>query len=228
MKIEAGTKVALVGPSGAGKSSILALLLRFYDPMGGKVLIDGKDIKEYNLRWLRTQIGYVQQEPILFSSSIRENICYGNSGASEAEIIEAMRQANIHEFISSLPSGYDTLVGEKGCQLSGGQKQRIAISRTLLKRPAMLLLDEATSALDAESERSIVSALETVNESANGGLLARTTVITVAHRLSTIVKSDSIIVMDKGEIVEIGPHTTLIRSASGVYSRLYRIQSVKE
>lgn len=228
LKIEAGTKVALVGPSGAGKSSILALLLRFYDPLEGKVLIDGKDIKEYNLRWLRTQIGYVQQEPILFSSSIRENICYGNSGASEAEIIEVTRQANIHEFISSLPDGYDTPVGEKGCQLSGGQKQRIAIARTLLKRPAMLLLDEATSALDAESERSIVSALEAANESGDGGLLSRTTVITVAHRLSTVVKSDSIIVMDEGEIVEIGPHSTLIKSASGVYSRLYKLQSFKE
>ncbi|XP_056162978.1 ABC transporter B family member 14-like [Syzygium oleosum] len=228
LKIEAGMKVALVGPSGAGKSSILALLLRFYDPMEGKVLIDGKDIREYNLRWLRTQIGFVQQEPILFSSSIRENICYGNSGASEAEIIEATRQANIHEFISSLPDGYDTLAGEKGCQLSGGQKQRIAIARTLLKRPAMLLLDEATSALDAESERSIVSALEAANESDIGGLLSRTTVITVAHRLSTIVKSDCIIVMDKGEIVETGPHSTLIRSASGVYSRLYKLQSFKE
>ncbi|KAI3440989.1 uncharacterized protein J3R85_003036 [Psidium guajava] len=228
LKIEAGMKVALVGPSGAGKSSILALLLRFYDPMEGKVLIDGKDIKKYNLRWLRRQIGYVQQEPILFSSSIRDNICYGSSGASEAEIIEVTRQANIHEFISGLPDGYDSLVGEKGCQLSGGQKQRIAIARTLLKKPAMLLLDEATSALDAESERSIVSTLEAANESDNGGLLSRTTVITVAHRLSTIVKSDSIIVMDKGEIVEIGPHSTLVRSASGVYSRLYRLQSIEE
>ncbi|XP_048137934.1 ABC transporter B family member 19-like [Rhodamnia argentea] len=228
LKIEAGTKVALVGPSGTGKSSILALLLRFYDPMEGKVLIDGKDIKEYNLRWLRTQIGYVQQEPILFSSSIRDNICYGNSEATEAEIIEVARQANIHEFISGLPDGYDSLVGEKGCQLSGGQKQRIAIARTLLKKPAMLLLDEATSALDAESERSIVSALEAANESGSGGLLSRTTVITVAHRLSTIVKSDSIIVMDNGEIVEIGPHSTLVKSKSGVYSRLYQLWSFKE
>lgn len=123
LQIEAGLKVAFVGPSGAGKSSVLALLLRFYDPLVGKVLIDGKDIREYNLRWLRTQIGLVQQEPLLFNCSIRDNICYGNNGASESEIVEVAREANIHEFVSNLPNGYNTVVGEKGCQLSGGQKQ---------------------------------------------------------------------------------------------------------
>ncbi|PON83732.1 ABC transporter [Trema orientale] len=225
LQIEAGSKVALVGPSGAGKSSILALLLRFYDPTEGRILIDGKEVKEYNLRWLRTHIGLVQQEPLLFSSSIRSNICYGNDGAAETEIVEVSRQANIHEFISTLPNGYDTVVGEKGCQLSGGQKQRVAIARTLLKRPAILLLDEATSALDAESEKSVVSALESINLNNNGGIMSRTTQITVAHRLSTIINSDTIIVMDKGEIVEMGSHSNLIAS-EGLYSRLSKLQSL--
>ncbi|XP_050385288.1 ABC transporter B family member 19-like [Argentina anserina] len=228
VQIKVGTKVALVGPSGAGKSSVLALLLRFYDPLKGKILIDGKEIREYNLRWLRTQIGLVQQEPLLFSSSIRDNICYGSESASETEIVEVSREANIDEFISNLPDGYETVVGEKGCQLSGGQKQRIAIARTLLKRPAILLLDEATSALDAESEKSVVSALEAINLKKKGGLLSKTTQITVAHRLSTVINSDIIVVMDKGEIVEMGSHSTLITASEGVYSRLYQIQSMTE
>ncbi|KAL5719330.1 ABC-type xenobiotic transporter [Ranunculus cassubicifolius] len=221
---EAGSKVALVGPSGAGKSSVFALLLRFYDPNRGRILIDGNDLKEYNLRWLRTQIGLVQQEPLLFSSSIRDNICYGNEGASETEIVEVSMEANIHEFISNLPNGYNTVVGEKGCQLSGGQKQRIAIARTLIKRPAILLLDEATSALDAESEQVIIKALGSINNS--GGLLSRTTQITVAHRLSTIVKSDVIVVMERGEVVEMGSHSTLLTSPDGVYSRFFHLQNM--
>jgi ATP-binding cassette subfamily B (MDR/TAP) protein 1 len=147
---------------------------------------------------------------------------------SETEIVEVSVEANIHEFISNLPDGYDTTVGEKGCQLSGGQKQRIAIARTLLKRPVILLLDEATSALDAESERTVVSALESLNLNNNGGLLSRTTQITVAHRLSTVINSDTIVVMDKGEIVEMGSHSTLITSSDGVYSRLFRLQSLVE
>lgn len=228
LQIEAGSKVALIGPSGAGKSSVLALLLRFYDPREGKILIDGKDIREYNPRRLRTQIGLVQQEPLLFSSSIRDNICYGNNVASETEIVEVSVEANVHEFISNLPDGYDTTVGEKGCQLSGGQKQRIAIARTLLKRPVILLLDEATSALDAESERTVVSALESLHLNNNGGLLSRTTQITVAHRLSTVINSDTVVVMDKGEIVEMGSHSTLITSSDGVYSRLFHLQSLVE
>ncbi|KAL5719329.1 ABC-type xenobiotic transporter [Ranunculus cassubicifolius] len=206
LTIEAGSKVALVGPSGAGKSSVLALLLRFYDPKRGKILIDGNDLKGYNLRWLRTQI------------------CYGNEGASETEIVEVSMEANIHEFISNLPNGYDTVVGEKGCQLSGGQKQRIAIARTLIKRPAILLLDEATSALDAESEMVIINALGSINDS--GGVLSRTTQITVAHRLSTIVKSDVIVVMERGEVVEMGSHATLLTSPDGVYSRFFHLQSI--
>lgn len=227
LQIEAGSKVALVGPSGAGKSSVLALILRFYDPRAGRILIDRKDIRNYNLRRLRSRIGLVQQEPLLFSSSIRDNICYGNDGASETEIIEVSREARIHEFISNLPHGYDTVVGQKGCQLSGGQKQRIAIARTLLKRPAILLLDEATSALDTQSERAVVSALESTKLNNNGDL-SRTTQITVAHRLSTVINSDTIIVMDKGEIVEMGPHSTLIAVSDGLYSKLVQLQSLGE
>ncbi|KAJ1400559.1 P-loop containing nucleoside triphosphate hydrolase [Sesbania bispinosa] len=228
LQIEAGSKVAFVGPSGAGKSSVLALILRFYDPGAGKVLIDGKDIREYNLRWLRTQIGLVQQEPLLFNCSISDNICYGNNGASESEIVEVAREANIHEFVSNLPNGYNTVVGEKGCQLSGGQKQRIAIARTLLKKPAILLLDEATSALDAESERIIVNALKAMNLKEDSGLCSRTTQISVAHRLSTVINSDTIIVMDKGKIVEMGSHSTLIAEDAGLYSKLFRLQSFEE
>ncbi|KAJ0458498.1 putative ABC transporter, AAA+ ATPase domain, P-loop containing nucleoside triphosphate hydrolase [Helianthus annuus] len=225
MRIEPGAKVALVGPSGAGKSSVLALILRFYVPSKGMILIDGRDITEYNLRKLRKQIGLVQQEPLLFSSSIRDNICYGNETASESEIIEVSKEANIHDFVSNLPDGYDTVVGEKGCQLSGGQKQRIAIARSLLKRPAIMLLDEATSALDAESERAVVSALESINRNGTSGV--QTTQITVAHRLSTVVHSDTIVVMEKGRVVEMGTHSDLVAVSEGVYSRFYRIQSMR-
>ncbi|CAN1251334.1 Putative multidrug resistance protein [Linum perenne] len=221
--IPAGKMVALVGSSGCGKSTIISLVARFYDPLQGNVMIDGKNIKEYNLRMLRRQIGLVQQEPLLFSYSIRDNIKYGNEEASEAEVVQVSREANIHGFVSNLPDGYDTVVGDRGCQLSGGQKQRIAIARTLLKRPAILLLDEATSALDTESERSIVNALESISENNDIG---RITQITVAHRLSTIRKSDSIVVMDKGEIVEMGTHSSLLASSGGVYSRLYELQNL--
>ncbi|KAL5784404.1 hypothetical protein ACOSQ2_006796 [Xanthoceras sorbifolium] len=228
LQIEAGLRVALVGPSGAGKSSVLALLLRFYESREGRILVDGKNIKEYNLRRLRSQIGLVQQEPLLFSSSIRNNICYGTDDASETEIVKASKKANIHEFVSSLPDGYDTVVGEKGCQLSGGQKQRIAIARTLLKKPAILLLDEATSALDAESEGIIVNALESLYRESSAHSPFRTTQITVAHRLSTVVNSDTIVVMDKGKIVEMGSHSTLVAATEGVYTRLYQLQSFKQ
>lgn len=227
LQIEAGSKVALVGQSGAGKSSVLALILRFYDPREGRILIDRKDIRNYNLRRLRSRIGLVQQEPLLFSFSIRDNICYGNDGASETEILAVSREALIHEFISNLPHGYDTVVGEKGCQLSGGQKQRIAIARTLLKRPAILLLDEATSALDTESERAVVSALESTKWNNNDDS-SRTTQITVAHRLSTVINSDTLIVMEKGEIVEMGPHSTLAAVSDGVYSKMVQLQTLGE
>nr|GMC98675.1 ABC transporter B family member 19-like [Ipomoea batatas] len=230
LRIEAGMKVALVGPSGAGKSSVIALLLRFYDVDEGQVLIDGKDVRDYNLRKLRAQIGLVQQEPLLFCCSIRENICYGSERASEAEIIEVSKAANIHTFISNLPEGYDTVVGEKGSQLSGGQKQRIAIARALLKRPAIMLLDEATSALDSGSERAVVSALESLQHHHKFGRSSpsKMTQITVAHRLSTVVNSDIIVVMDKGCVVEMGSHSTLTSEPDGVYSRLVSLQSMKD
>ncbi|XP_027773765.1 ABC transporter B family member 19-like [Solanum pennellii] len=226
LQIEAGLKVALVGESGAGKSSIVALLLRFYDTNDGNVLIDGKDIRDYNLRKLRAQIGLVQQEPLLFSCSIRENICYGSERASEAEIVEVSRSANIHEFISNLPDGYDTLVGEKGSQLSGGQKQRVAIARALLKKPRIMLLDEATSALDTESERAVVSALESMKLNSSG--ITKVTQITVAHRLSTVINSDTIVVMDNGKIVEKGSHSNLMAEPDGVYSRFVRLQGMEK
>ncbi|KAF0900375.1 hypothetical protein E2562_031573 [Oryza meyeriana var. granulata] len=223
--VEPGQRVALVGPSGAGKSSVLALLLRFYDPQRGSVLIDNKNIKDYNLRWLRKQIGLVQQEPILFNSSIRDNISYGSEETSETEIIQAAMEANIHEFISSLPKGYDTVVGEKGSQLSGGQKQRIAIARTLIKRPAILLLDEATSALDGESERVVLSSLGAKEWKNRNEGSSKITSITVAHRLSTVINADMIVVMEKGKVVELGNHQTLISADDGVYSRLFHLQS---
>uniref|UniRef100_A0A0E0QEF7 MDR-like ABC transporter n=1 Tax=Oryza rufipogon TaxID=4529 RepID=A0A0E0QEF7_ORYRU len=226
LAIEPGQRVALVGPSGAGKSTIVSLLLRFYDPCRGQVLVDGKDVREYNLRFLRKQIGLVQQEPILFNLSIRENISYGNEGASETEIVEAAMEANIHEFISGLSNGYDTVVGDKGSQLSGGQKQRIAIARTILKRPVILLLDEATSALDGETEKVVMSSLAAKEwKSKEGELSNKITSITIAHRLSTVTSADVIVVMDKGEVVEMGSHETLVTTSNGVYSRLYCMQS---
>ncbi|KQJ95404.1 hypothetical protein BRADI_3g17020v3 [Brachypodium distachyon] len=223
--IEPGQRVALVGPSGAGKSSVLALLLRFYDPHGGTVLVDNTNIRDYNLRWLRKQIGLVQQEPILFNSSIRENISYGSEESSETEIIQAAMDANIHEFISGLPKGYDTVVGDKGGQLSGGQKQRIAIARTLLKRPSILLLDEATSALDSESERVVMSSLGAKEWKNIDERSSKITSITVAHRLSTVINADMIVVMEKGKVIELGDHQTLVSADDGVYSRLFHLQS---
>ncbi|KAF8669995.1 hypothetical protein HU200_051180 [Digitaria exilis] len=230
LAIEAGQRVALVGSSGSGKSTVLALLLRFYDPYEGQVLVDGKDIRHYNLRYLRKHIGLVQQEPILFNMSIRENISYGNEGVSESEIIEAAKEANIHEFISGLSNGYDTVVGDKGSQLSGGQKQRIAIARTILKRPTILLLDEATSALDSESERAVMTSLGAKEWENKGALSSKITSITIAHRISTVTNADVIVVMDKGQVIEMGSHESLLSASTGVYCKLYHMQSkgVKE
>ncbi|KAF2316255.1 hypothetical protein GH714_041596 [Hevea brasiliensis] len=207
---------ALVGASGCGKSSVIALIERFYDPTAGKVMIDGKDIRRLNLKSLRLKIGLVQQEPALFAASIFDNIAYGKDGATEAEVIEAARAANVHGFVSALPDGYKTPVGERGVQLSGGQKQRIAIARAVLKDPAILLLDEATSALDAESECVLQEALERL-------MRGRTTVL-VAHRLSTIRGVDSIGVVQDGRIVEQGSHSELISRVDGAYSRLLQLQ----
>ncbi|XP_059643007.1 ABC transporter B family member 19 [Cornus florida] len=216
LRIRSGQSQALVGASGSGKSSVIALIERFYDPTAGKVMIDGKDIRKLNLKSLRLKIGLVQQEPALFASSIFDNIVYGKEGATETEVIEAARAANVHAFISGLSDGYKTPVGERGVQLSGGQKQRIAIARAVLKDPTILLLDEATSALDAESECVLQEALERL-------MRGRTTVL-VAHRLSTIRGVDSIGVVQDGRIVEQGSHSELVSRPDGAYSRLLQLQ----
>ena len=212
--IPAGKSIALVGPSGSGKTTICSLLPRFYDVTGGRITIDGKDVRTLTLKSLRSQIGMVQQDVYLFSGTIRENIAYGKSGASEEEIMEAARRANIHEFISELPDGYDTFVGERGARLSGGQKQRISIARVFLKNPPILILDEATSALDNESERWIQKSLEELSE-------GRTT-ITIAHRLSTIRNADEIIVITEDGIAERGTHEQLLEQ-NGIYAHYSRM-----
>jgi ABC transporter fused permease/ATP-binding protein len=212
-----GEVVALVGPSGAGKSTIAALLTRLYDPSAGRILVDGHDLRDLAPDGLRRRIGVVSQEPILFSSSVAENIRYGRAGATDAEIEAAARAANAHDFITRFPEGYRTLVGERGVQLSGGQKQRVAIARAVLKDPRILVLDEATSALDAESEHLVKEALDRL-------MKGRTTLI-IAHRLSTVADADRVCVLDAGRIVESGPHATLM-SNDGLYRRLVERQFV--
>ncbi|CAL5207268.1 unnamed protein product [Lathyrus oleraceus] len=217
LRAKAGKTLALVGPSGCGKSSVIALIQRFYDPTSGRVMIDGKDIRKYNLKSLRKHIAVVPQEPCLFATTIYENISYGHDSASEAEIIEAATLANAHKFISSLPDGYKTFVGERGVQLSGGQKQRIAIARAFIRKAELMLLDEATSALDAESERSVQEALD---RACSG----KTTVI-VAHRLSTIRNANLIAVIDDGKVEEQGSHShLLINHPDGIYARMIQLQ----
>jgi subfamily B ATP-binding cassette protein MsbA len=215
LRIEPGQKIALVGASGAGKSTILGLLLRFYDPQQGAVLIDGHDVRELQLHSLREQIGIVTQESFLFHDTIYENIRFGRLDATRLEIEEAARQAFAHDFILAQPKGYQTMVGDKGCLLSGGQQQRLAIARALLKGAPILLLDEATSALDSESERMIQVALERLSSGR--------TVIAIAHRLSTVLGSDSIVVMDQGRIAAQGTHQQLLGS-SEIYRNLYDLQ----
>ncbi|KAJ8314248.1 LOW QUALITY PROTEIN: hypothetical protein KUTeg_008809 [Tegillarca granosa] len=217
LKAQQGTMVALVGSSGCGKSTIMQLLQRFYDPQEGKVLIDGNDIKEVNLKWLREHIGIVGQEPILFATTIGENIRYGRDGVTQEQIEQAAKMANAHDFIMMLPDKYETLVGDRGAQLSGGQKQRVAIARALVRDPKILLLDEATSALDTESESIVQDALD---KAKNG----RTTIV-IAHRLSTIRAADKIAGFKKGVVVEIGSHDELMANKEGVYSALVNLQS---
>ena len=214
IEIPAGKSIALVGPSGSGKTTICSLLPRFYDVTGGKITIDGKDVRTLTLKSLRSQIGMVQQDVYLFAGTIRDNIAYGKPGASMAEIIEAAKRANIHDFIQELPDGYDTYVGERGARLSGGQKQRISIARVFLKNPPILILDEATSALDNESERWIQQSLEELSKD-------RTT-ITIAHRLSTIRGADEIIVITEDGIAERGTHESLL-SKGGLYAHYYNM-----
>lgn len=213
-EIPAGKSIALVGPSGSGKTTICSLLPRFYDVTGGRITIDGQDVRTLTLKSLRSQIGMVQQDVYLFCGTIRENIAYGKPGASMEEIIAAAKRANIHDFIEELPDGYDTYVGERGARLSGGQKQRISIARVFLKNPPILILDEATSALDNESERWIQQSLEELSRD-------RTT-ITIAHRLSTIRNADEIIVITEDGIAERGTHESLL-AQGGIYAHYYNM-----
>jgi ATP-binding cassette subfamily B protein len=215
IKIDAGKTVALVGPSGGGKTTLCSLLPRFYDVTSGSVRIDGLDVRDIKLNLLRNSIGIVQQDVYMFAGSIRENIAYGRPDATEEEIIEAAKKANIHDFIIGLENGYDTYVGERGTRLSGGQKQRLAIARVFLKDPKILILDEATSALDNESERHIQDSLETLAKN-------RTTIV-IAHRLSTIRNADEIIVIGDEGILERGTHRTLLE-ANGIYANYYNMQ----
>ena len=211
-----GEKVALVGPSGSGKSTIISLLLRFYDPQTGEIRMDGRPAPDYPLAWLRNQMSIVPQEALLFGGSIYENIAYGRPGATEAEILEAARQAHAHEFIAPFPEGYQTLVGERGVKLSGGQRQRVAIARAILKDPAILILDEATSSLDSESERLVQLALDRLME-------GRTTFI-IAHRLATVRRADRIAVIQDGRLVESGTHAELYGREDGLYRHLAELQ----
>lgn len=215
LKIEAGKTVALVGPSGSGKTTFCSLIPRFYEVTSGRILIDDKDIRKITQRSLRNAIGIVQQDVYLFGGNIRENIAYGKPEATDEEIIEAAKKANIHEFIMSLPEGYDTYVGERGVRLSGGQKQRISIARVFLKNPPILILDEATSALDNESERFIQKSLDELAKD-------RTTLV-IAHRLSTIRNADEILVLTPNGIEERGNHSDLMKQ-EGVYANLYNMQ----
>ncbi len=210
-----GTITALVGPSGAGKTTIINLICRFYDPTGGKILIDNYDLRDITLKSLRSQIGIVLQESFLFSGTINENLRYGKPEATQNEIIESAKAANAHDFIMTLPRAYETQIGERGAKLSGGQKQRLAIARAILRDPRILILDEATSSLDSESEALIQEALER--------LMKNRTSFVIAHRLSTILKANKILVFQEGKLVEEGIHTELM-AKSGLYTRLYNEQ----
>ncbi|MCA4920408.1 MAG: ATP-binding cassette domain-containing protein, partial [Roseomonas sp.] len=212
---EPGEAIALVGPSGAGKTSVLSLLLRFYDPSAGRILLDGAEVTQLDPRALRTRLGLVPQEPVIFSASIAENIRLGRPEATDAEVAAAAEAAAAADFIAALPDGYTTELGTRGVTLSGGQRQRIAIARAILRDPTVLLLDEATSALDAESEFAVQKALARLCE-------GRTS-ITVAHRLATVRRADRIVVMDAGRIIATGTHEALL-AEGGLYARLAALQ----
>jgi subfamily B ATP-binding cassette protein MsbA len=214
--IAPGQSVGIVGPTGGGKSTVVSMIPRFYDPTGGRVRIDGVDIRDHRLQGLRGQIGFVLQDTVLFHGTVRENIAYGRPTATEGEIVEAAKLANADEFIDKMPDGYDTAVGERGLTLSGGQRQRIGIARAIIRNAPILILDEPTAALDTESEKLVIDALER--------LMKGRTVITIAHRLSTIRRADKIVVLKDGVVAEQGTHDELV-AANGVYAELYRIQA---
>lgn len=216
--VPAGTTLAVVGPSGAGKSTLARLLFRFYDPTGGRITIDGQDIARVRQDSPRAAIGIVPQDTVLFNDTVGYNIAYGRAGATTDEIAAAARGAAIAPFIDSLPDGYDTRVGERGLKLSGGEKQRVAIARTLLKNPPVLILDEATSALDSRTEAEILSTLEAIEQ-------GRTTIV-IAHRLSTVVHADRIVVLEAGQVVESGTHAELLRK-NGVYAEMWARQAAE-
>jgi ATP-binding cassette subfamily B (MDR/TAP) protein 1 len=220
LSVQAGQTVALCGASGSGKSTIIALIERFYDPQGGVVTLDGHDLKSLNVRWLRSQLGLVGQEPVLFKGTVAENIAYGYFEATQEEIEAAAKMANAHEFITKdLDDQYSSDVGLRGGKLSGGQKQRVAIARAIIKKPAVLLLDEATSALDNTSEKVVQAALDEIMTK-----MKRTTIV-IAHRLSTIRNANKIAVVDRGRIVEQGTHDELLMRSGGMYSNLVIAQS---
>jgi ATP-binding cassette, subfamily B, bacterial MsbA len=219
LAIGRGEVVALVGPSGSGKTTIANLVPRFYDPTAGRVTLDGVDIRELEIRGLRSLMGIVTQETILFHDTVRANIAYGLGEVAQAALEEAARAAHAHDFVMRLPEGYDTVLGERGTRLSGGQRQRIAIARALLRDAPILILDEATSALDTESETLVQEAIDR--------LMADRTVLVIAHRLSTVRKADRIAVMQAGRIVDVGMHRELIERA-GLYRRLYELQFVDD
>jgi len=216
---QGGSTIALVGHSGAGKSTIARLLFRFYDPTSGRILIDGQDIREVTQESLRAHIGVVPQDTVLFNDTIRYNIGYGRAGATDAEIEEAARSASVHDFIMDLPDGYDTAVGERGLKLSGGEKQRVAIARTILKNPPILILDEATSALDTATEQEIQASLRALSRNR--------TVFTIAHRLSTVIDADEIVVLDHGHVIERGGHAALL-AQGGVFADMWNRQETSE
>jgi subfamily B ATP-binding cassette protein MsbA len=219
LEVKKGSMLAIVGPSGSGKTTLVDLIPRFYDPRAGKIFIDGTDIRDVTLKSLRSQIGIVTQETILFNDTIKGNILYGKPNATDKELEEAAIQAHAHEFIKNLPLGYDTVIGDRGMKLSGGERQRIAIARALLKNPPMLILDEATSQLDTESERIVQEALDR--------LIQGRTVFVIAHRLSTVRNAHRIVVLDRGMVVEQGTHQELIQK-DGLYKRLYSMQELQK
>lgn len=215
LQVESGQTVAIVGPSGAGKTTLFQLLMRFYDPASGRILLNGVDVRDYPLSVLRTVIGIVPQDPVIFSGTARENIRLGNIQASDDDIIAAANAASAFDFLRALPNGLDTHLGEKGVQLSGGQRQRIAIARAVARNPRILLLDEATSALDSENEHAIQQALDRL-------MVGRTTFV-IAHRLSTITKANVIVLLNHGHIEALGTHNELL-SNSELYARLAELQ----